>query len=67
MEYRNSDTFLRLPEVKNRTGFSRSSIYLYIKRGLFPAPMKLGLRSVGWLEVDIQNWIASRRKGGENA
>ncbi len=63
MEHRNSDTFLRLPEVKGRTGLSRSSIYLYVKKGLFPAPMKLGLRSVGWYESHIQDWIISRTRG----
>lgn len=60
MEDRNADVFLRLPDVKRRTGLSRSSIFLYIKKGLFPAPMKLSLRSIGWLESDIQEWIASR-------
>lgn len=60
MDHRNSETFLRLPEVKSRTGLSRSSIYLYVKKGSFPIPMKLGLRSVGWVESDIQDWINSR-------
>ncbi|MDH4229223.1 MAG: AlpA family transcriptional regulator [Nitrospirota bacterium] len=51
---------LRLPEVKNLTGLSRSTLYNYISRNEFPAPVGLGPRSVGWLEGDIQSWIDQR-------
>lgn len=51
---------LRLPAVKNRVGKSRSSIYLAIQRGEFPAPISLGARAVGWLESDVEAWISSR-------
>lgn len=50
---------LRLPNVKERTGLSRSSIYAYIAGGTFPQPIKLGgLRAVGWLENEIEEWLA---------
>lgn len=52
--------FLRLPEVKRRTGLSRSSIYLRIKTGDFPAPIKLGGRAVGWVEEEITAWARDR-------
>ncbi len=48
---------LRLPTVKLRTGLSRSTIYLRIAAGSFPAPISLGSRAVGWLEADIEAWI----------
>jgi prophage regulatory protein len=52
---------LRLPQVKNQTGLSRSSIYLRISEGSFPKQVGLGGgRAVGWLESDIQNWIKQR-------
>lgn len=35
-------SLLRLPAVKARTGLSRSSIYVKIARGTFPAPIQLG-------------------------
>jgi len=54
---------LRLPDVKAFTGLSRSSIYLYIKAASFPSPIKIGKRSVGWLESDIQEWIKSCKGG----
>ena len=55
-------TILRLPNVKARTGLSRSTIYLRISEGSFPKPISLGERAVGWLESDIQDWIQKRIK-----
>lgn len=48
--------FLRLPEVKDRTGLSRSTLYLRISQGRFPAPVSLGGRAVGWIESEINDW-----------
>jgi prophage regulatory protein len=53
-------TILRLPEVKARTGLSRSTIYLKMAEGSFPEPIALGARSVGWIESEIDAWIAHR-------
>lgn len=50
-------TILRLPTVKDRTGLSRSTIYLRISKGSFPAPVSLGGRAVGWIEAEIQDWL----------
>ena len=52
---------LRLKAVKDSTGLSRSTIYAMLKAGNFPQSVKLGLRSVGWYEADIQGWITSRQ------
>jgi len=52
---------LRLPQVKNQTGLSRSAIYQRITEGAFPKQFSLGGgRAVGWLEADIQDWIKQR-------
>ena len=58
----------RLPEVKAKTGFGRSTIYapIYIQReanGEFPRSIRIGARAVGWLESDIDQWIETRRIG----
>ena len=51
---------LRLPEVLARTGLSRSTVYELIAKRLFPHPVSLSIRAVGWIESEIENWIASR-------
>jgi prophage regulatory protein len=53
------ESFLRFPAVLAKTGLSRSTIYLKISRGEFPAPVKLGQRAVGWPETAIARWIAA--------
>lgn len=55
-----SERVLRLVDVKLRTGLSRSTIYLAIKNDQFPKPIYLGMRSVGWLESEIDGWISDR-------
>lgn len=55
-----SHTILRLPQVKSRTGLSRSSIYLRMANGEFPESISLGGRAVGWLEQDVDEWIVTR-------
>lgn len=54
---------LRLSEVKNKTGMACSSIYSMIANTTFPSPIKLSKRSVGWLETEIDQWIAERVNG----
>ena len=55
-------TILRRPQVQQRTGLSRSTLYQYIKDGEFPASVQLGPRAVGWLESDVSDWISARVK-----
>ncbi len=50
----------RLPQVKARTGLSRSTIYRRIALGTFPRQAKLGERASGWPEHEVTAWIASR-------
>ncbi|PIZ03486.1 MAG: AlpA family transcriptional regulator [Gammaproteobacteria bacterium CG_4_10_14_0_8_um_filter_38_16] len=55
-----SQTILRLPTVKSRTGLSRSSIYLKISQNAFPHQIKIGERQAGWIESEIDSWIEQR-------
>lgn len=55
-----SKSFLRLDEVIARVGLSRSQIYRQIASGTFPSHYPLGLRSVGWLSSEIDEWIDAR-------
>ncbi len=41
-----------------RTGLGRSTIYTMIAQYKFPKQIKLGPRSSGWLESEIDSWIS---------
>lgn len=60
-------TILRLPAVKARTGLSRSTIYLRIAERSFPAPVSLGGRAVGWIEAEVNDWLAKRIEASRKA
>jgi prophage regulatory protein len=55
-----SKKIIRLPEVKNTTGLSRSTIYLYMSKGIFPASISLGTRTIGWLKSDVERYLEDR-------
>ncbi|HTF66942.1 MAG TPA: AlpA family transcriptional regulator [Edaphobacter sp.] len=57
-----SARLIRLPQVKQKTGYSRSSIYAKIPLDEFPAPVNLGARAVAWIESEIDEWINDRVK-----
>ncbi|BDX02815.1 DNA-binding protein [Marinomonas pontica] len=51
---------MKLNEVINTTGLSRSSIYAYMTKGEFPKPIQLGPRAVAWIEEEVQGWLMER-------
>lgn len=51
---------LKLHHVEERVGMKKSSIYVAIKAGTFPAPVSLGPRSSAWVEAEIEQWIQGR-------
>ena len=51
---------LRLPDVIQRVGYKRTSIYRLIQRGEFPEPVQLGQSAVAWPSDEIDAWIAGR-------
>ncbi|HCR1218428.1 TPA: AlpA family transcriptional regulator [Pseudomonas aeruginosa] len=51
---------IRLKEVMGSTGLARSTVYKYVSEGIFPKPVSLGDRCVGWLESEVHNWILER-------
>ena len=52
---------LRFPAVSRVTGLPRSTLYLYMKNNQFPKPMKLGVRSVGWIKEEVDEWLRQKR------
>ena len=51
---------LRRHDVERVTGLPRSTIYDKIAKGEFPRPIKLSMKSVGWLESEITEWLQGR-------
>ena len=49
------------PEVEQRTGLSRSTIYRKLAGAdpTFPRPVKTTGKRVGWLEDEIEEWLRS--------
>ncbi|AIC86754.1 prophage CP4-57 regulatory family protein [Burkholderia thailandensis USAMRU Malaysia  len=56
---------VRMRPLIERVGLSKSEIYRRIQAGTFPQPIALGVRAVGWLERDVELWLATRTKRGE--
>ena len=53
------DRLLRREEVETRCGIARSTIYRLMDEGRFPRPLRIGERTVRWLESDITRWLVS--------
>jgi prophage regulatory protein len=51
---------LRLPQVCKVTGLGRSMIYQLESTRRFPCRVRIGARAVGWVEAEIQGWLADR-------
>ena len=57
---------IRLKRLNDKTGISRSSVYNKLNPRskyydpAFPKPVRLGAASVGWLESEVDAWLASR-------
>jgi prophage regulatory protein len=56
-------TILRLPSVKAETGLSCATIYRRIADGLWPKPVSLGARAVGWPAREVDAINAARIAG----
>ena len=51
------EKLLRLDEVQDRTGLSRSQIYADPE---FPKQIKISARAVAWIEEEVGVWIHDR-------
>lgn len=60
---------LRLPQVVERTGLSKTHIYRLMQRGQFPIPARLSERVVAWEESTVNTWLDERfsAAGASNA
>jgi predicted DNA-binding transcriptional regulator AlpA len=57
-----TDRFIRLAELRAKyVPVAKSTIYLWVEKGLLPAPYALGGgKAVAWKASEIQHWMDSR-------
>lgn len=54
---------LRVKQLSSTIGLAKSTIYDYLNPKSprhdpsFPKPIKLGSASVGWIEMEVEQWI----------
>ena len=55
-----TDRLIAMPEVVERSGVSRATIYTLMSEHRFPRPLQLSKRITRWLESDIDSWLQER-------
>jgi len=50
------ERFLTIREVSHKVGFKTTTIYKYIKMGIFPKPVKIEKNS-RWRLTEIEKWM----------
>ena len=53
--------YLRRRAVLARYDLRTSTLYDWIAKGLFPRPVQLGPRAVGWAVEELEEWERSRK------
>ena len=56
---------LRIKQVLDKTGLSRTHTYRLIAQGDHPKPIQLSERVFVWNEADIDAWLESKFEGGD--
>ena len=55
------DRIVKMAELEQICGMSRSTIYSEMRSKRFPAQVKLLKRGVGWSLNEVQKWIAAHK------
>lgn len=51
---------LSIRDVTSILGVSRATIYDWLGKETFPAPIRLGPNRVAWSSIRVDEWLASR-------
>ena len=57
--------FIRLPEVRQKVGMSKSYIYDLIAQDKFPKPVKVSSRISCWVAAEVDQWVQEQIDGRE--
>lgn len=55
-----SQSLIRFAEVQKRTGYSKAWLYRLMSEKRFPSAIKIGSRSIAFIESEIDEWINQR-------
>jgi len=66
MESHMKERLIRIRDVMERTGLSRTVLYRKIQHNDFPQPVRITIRCVGWLESEINAWVNQRIEGSRS-
>lgn len=61
-----TDKILRIKQVVERIGLSRTTVWRMVKRGQFPPPIALYGRNIGWRDATVTSWILERERDSRN-
>ena len=51
---------IRLPEVRQKVGMSKSFVYDLITQDKFPKPVKVSSRISCWVAAEVDQWVQER-------
>lgn len=57
--------YYRAKEIAQISGIARTTLYGYIKKGLFPKPIKFGSMSL-WRKEDVDSFFTRLEMGGKS-
>ena len=60
MEHTQPQSLLPIRSIQAQTNLGRTKIYDLIRKGDFPAPIKLGARTARWPAAAIDAWIQKK-------
>ncbi len=52
--------YIRLGQVLDLTGVSKTTVWRWVREGRFPKPFKLGLNCSAWRLDEVEQWLSSR-------
>lgn len=53
---------IKVPEVLERCAMSRASLYRMLQRNEFPRQVRISIRSIGFYEHEVNQWLADRQR-----
>lgn len=51
---------LPIAETADRIGICARQVYIEVSEGRFPKPVQVTARRVGWIDTEVDAWIAAK-------